>query len=73
MSKKHTGLLEKGKMSVAAHYSGLCCPFDVDPYRWGNKKRGAVRRKKKSLRDHRQGLDFRGKFNFPAMDKTKGE
>ena len=58
-------MFEVGKMSVSSKYSGLCCPYDTDAYRWGNKKRGGIRHVKKSLHDHRSGKDFRGKSEDP--------
>ena len=41
----HKGLLELGKVSVSAHYSGACCPYCGW---WGKKKRG--RKLAKNLR-----------------------
>ena len=66
--KPKKGMLKAGKMSISAVYSGMCCPDDSDSYRWGNKKRGGLRHKKKGLRDHRTGKDFRNKSNYSKFD-----
>lgn len=65
--KPEKAMLEAGKMSISTVYSGLCCPAHGDHYRWGNKKRGGLHHKKKGLRDHRVGKDFRNKSNCPKF------
>jgi len=65
--KPKKSMLEAGKMSISAVYSGGC-PEDDDSYRWGNKKRGGLHHKKKGLRDHRTGQDFRNQSNCPKFN-----
>lgn len=47
-------LLDIGKMSVGAIYSGYCCPECANPGRWRRKR--AKNWKKITLRTHRSGL-----------------
>lgn len=66
MAKSKTGLLEAGKISVAAYYSGIQGPYNEGGKRWSSKKRGGFHRIKSTLRDKRTGKKFR-KYNIPWL------